>query len=150
MRKLKDRLIHNQIFRSWLKSYLLLLLIPLLLMLGSYVIFSNAMEEMVGQHWDEVLQTVQTEMDTEFADLGQLTTFCSLDEYVQAYARMGSLEEIQASPERLRRIRGLNKAMTYYTVDLDFASEHYLFFQNSNLLYVDGSFFYPGCHVQAF
>lgn len=141
MRKLKDRLIHNQIFRSWLKSYLLLLLIPLLLMLGSYVIFSNAMEEMVGQHWDEVLQTVQTEMDTEFADLGQPTTFCSLDEYVQAYARMGSLEEIQASPERLRRIRGLNKVMNYYTVGLDFASEHYLFFQNSNLLYVDGSFF---------
>ena len=37
MRTMKDRLLHKQIFRSWLKSYLLLLLIPLLLMLGSYV-----------------------------------------------------------------------------------------------------------------
>lgn len=140
MLTLKDRLLHNQIFRSWLKSYLLLLLIPLLLMLGSYVVFSDAMESMVGQHWDEVLQTVQTEMDAEFADLGQLSTLCSLDEYVQAYARAGSLEEIQESPDRLKRIRGLNKAMTYYTVGLDFANAHYLYYNASDLLYSGGTF----------
>ncbi len=137
---LKDRLLHNQIFRSWLKSYLLLLLIPLLLMLGSYAVFSNAMEDMVGQHWDEVLQTVQAEMDAEFADLGQLSTFCSLDEFVQAYTRMGSLEEIQESPDRLRRIRGINKSMSYYTVGLDFAGSHYLYFYSSDLLYTGGTF----------
>jgi len=141
MPTLKDRLLHNQIFRSWLKSYLLLLLIPLTLIVGSYLVFSNAMEEMISQHWDETLQTVRAELDAEFADLEQLSTYCALDEYVHAYARMDSLEAIQQSPDRIQRIRGLNKSMTYYTVGMDFASAHYLYFQHSGLMYTGGTFF---------
>lgn len=141
MRTLKDRLLHNQIFRSWLKSYLLLLLIPLMLIVGSYVMFSHTMEDMIVQHWDETLQTVRSELDAEFTDLERLTTYCSLDEYVHAYARMDGLEAIQQAPDRIQRIRGLNKSLFYYTVGMDFASAHYFYFHHSGLMYTGGTFF---------
>lgn len=141
MRTKGEWLLHNRIYRSWLKSYLLLLIIPLLLMVGSFAAFSNAMEDMISKQWDETLQTARAELDAEFAELERLGTYCSLDEYVQAYARMDSLEAIQASGDRLGRIRGLNKAMTYYTVGMDFANAHYLYFHRSGLMYTGGTFF---------
>ena len=130
----------RKIMKSWQMSFLSILILPILISSIAYFFLNQNNQEQANAYYGKIIEKVQVDLDNDFNSLDRFSSYCSLDEYVRAFSRATTIDDIYESKNRLVRIRSINSVLPYYTLDIDFTSSYCIYFTKSDLVYIQGSF----------
>ena len=134
----------QKILYSWLRSFILVLLIPIILMVVVYWRTTAVMEEEINRANKALLQQLQQEIDGQFESIQRMSQEIALN------ARVGSLLYGSGNlvvEERMKIYQALNDFRIYSSTNQS-AKRFYLYLKHRGFILTEGSYFDPAVYYE--
>jgi AraC-like DNA-binding protein len=132
---------NNKVFFSWIISYTLILLIPIIISVTVYIEAYHIVENQIKDYNQSILEKTKSKMDNKLQELNNFSVKISLDPNISYLLDLRTEQESYSTFNRVSKLFSFNKNVNIYSPSNFIVKDCYIFLSNSNLVWTGSNLY---------